>query len=749
MKLWFLTTEYPPFHGGGIATYMQGITQLWAEHGEELTIFLYDASQTNSEEPRLSQEMPNIRLQVVRDDTLDVMYRQALGLPARIAYVMAQAVLRYIERHGPPDVIECQDYQGVGYFLLQEKKALNPWLQAVPIIVVAHGPQFIIESTEQVARYRLPEFWTGEMERFCYRAADAVVVPGQHMADLVQREYPEIHTILIPHPVWPKTAVTERAIVEPESWVYVGRIQLTKGILPLIEAFRRLWTEGFTVPLDIVGEDMPYHAKGMTVQQYLVQRYGTYREAGLLRFHGKLPPDQVNHLLARAYGCVLPSQFESFSYVMAEALSLGIPTVTMRTGVAQDIIRDHDNGFVVADQDPQHWADTIEAVTQTPPELRRQVGERGRQALQHWTDPEQNWNQRRTFLRSLQNLVPGRDYPFIRLHPRPREQHAQAERRPLISVVIPFYNMGETIGETMETLMAALEPLASPEVIIVDDGSTDANSVAALTQVQADYPQVRIEHIVNQGLAHARNWGAERATGEFLAFLDADDQVDPRYYPWAMQLLQYYRNVSFVGCWVQYFGAIKQIWPTWNPEPPYILYHNTVNSSALVYRRADFMQYGQNSVALQYGMEDYESVIQMIGAGCGGIIIPRPLFYYRIRPDSMFRQMTPQTHLYSMQLITERHATLFQQFSHDLINMWNANGPQYFRDNPTWAHGALPDAPMDSPPQHVLWLRERLVQSPLGMFILRIRRFMPSLIRRPLRQAAKTVILRTLGQRPN
>ena len=145
------------------------------------------------------------------------------------------------------------------------------------------------------------------------------------------------------------------------------------------------------------------------------------------------------------------------------------------------------------------------------------------------------------------------------------------------------------------------------EVIIVNDGSTEKESLNKLEHLANR--GIKIIHQSNQGLAVARNYGAMEATGDFLAFLDADDMISTTYYSRAVEILQCKSNVSFVGCWVQYFGESKNQWPAFNPEPPYLLFHNMVNSSGLVYKRESFLKAGLNDTRFIYGMEDYDRIM--------------------------------------------------------------------------------------------------------------------------------------------
>lgn len=88
---------------------------------------------------------------------------------------------------------------------------------------------------------------------------------------------------------------------------------------------------------------------------------------------------------------------------------------------------------------------------------------------------------------------------------------------PKISVIIPNFNRAELIGETIKNMLQ--QTLSPHEVIVVDDGSTD-NSVKV---VRSFGDQVILVCQENSGPAVARNVGLERATGDFVQFIDSDD----------------------------------------------------------------------------------------------------------------------------------------------------------------------------------------------------------------------------------
>ncbi len=88
---------------------------------------------------------------------------------------------------------------------------------------------------------------------------------------------------------------------------------------------------------------------------------------------------------------------------------------------------------------------------------------------------------------------------------------------PSISVIIPMFNAERYIAATIQSVFD--QRISPAEIIIVDDGSTDGS--AAIVQTFA--PRVRYLHQANLGPAAARNLGVRQATGDLLAFLDADD----------------------------------------------------------------------------------------------------------------------------------------------------------------------------------------------------------------------------------
>ena len=93
----------------------------------------------------------------------------------------------------------------------------------------------------------------------------------------------------------------------------------------------------------------------------------------------------------------------------------------------------------------------------------------------------------------------------------------------VISVVVPVYNSAMYLDKCIQSILKQSYP--NWELILVDDGSSDSSPSICDDFVRQDN-RVRVVHIPNGGVSNARNVGIQRATGEYIAFVDSDDYVD-------------------------------------------------------------------------------------------------------------------------------------------------------------------------------------------------------------------------------
>jgi len=95
---------------------------------------------------------------------------------------------------------------------------------------------------------------------------------------------------------------------------------------------------------------------------------------------------------------------------------------------------------------------------------------------------------------------------------------------PLVSIVMPCYQNGQTLMRTVRSIQA--QTVTDWELIAIDDGSRD-DTLAVLRQMAQDEPRMRVVHQENGGVSAARNAGMDAAQGQWVFFVDADDHILP------------------------------------------------------------------------------------------------------------------------------------------------------------------------------------------------------------------------------
>ncbi|MFC7489219.1 MULTISPECIES: glycosyltransferase family 2 protein [unclassified Knoellia] len=113
--------------------------------------------------------------------------------------------------------------------------------------------------------------------------------------------------------------------------------------------------------------------------------------------------------------------------------------------------------------------------------------------------------------------------------------------RPLVSVVVPVYNVAAYLSQCVDSALA--QSYDHLEIVLVDDGSTDGSSNLCDAYAQAD-SRVRVIHQENSGLSAARNVGMDSCTGSLITFLDGDDWWAPSFVESLTEALDEYPSAA-------------------------------------------------------------------------------------------------------------------------------------------------------------------------------------------------------------
>jgi glycosyltransferase involved in cell wall biosynthesis len=337
------------------------------------------------------------------------------------------------------------------------------------------------------------------------------------------------------------------------------------------------------------------------------------------------------------------------------------------------------NGLIFSWDKEGDFEEKLQQLLNMSDEELKTMGDNAKARITELTNLEDNYQKRKTFYENvIKNHKHKTEFPFITSMPYKKAEKEYEGKKDLLSVVIPYYNLGETLPETIDSIRAT--EYKNYEIIIVNDGSTDEASVKMLDNYRDD-KDVTVVDIPNGGLANARNVGASHANGEYVAFLDADDKIDPTFYTKAINILKTYSNVSYVYSWVKYFESSEGVWPTFNTHIPYLLCANML-AAFVVIRKNDFLNFGLNRTKMIYGMEDYDSWISLAQAGRMGVSIPETLNLYRIRKDSMSRGFNENNRTFLYEKMIEGHEEIYAKYAKEAFMLLQTNGQSFYWSSP-------------------------------------------------------------------
>jgi glycosyltransferase involved in cell wall biosynthesis len=203
-----------------------------------------------------------------------------------------------------------------------------------------------------------------------------------------------------------------------------------------------------------------------------------------------------------------------------------------------------------------------------------------------------------------------------------------------VSVVIPAYDAQSTVGASISSVL--WQTYADAEVVVVDDGSSDATG-----DVAAAYPErVRVVRQDNAGVAAARNRGIGEARGELIAFCDADDVLLPRHLEALVSTFDRHGGIATSNCYWLFTNGIhpsrvryKGGFPRPERQRRAILEQNFVSTMSLFPKRlADDL--GGFSTELEVA-EDWDFWLRAIYSGVRVSLQPRPFALYRWSSESL------------------------------------------------------------------------------------------------------------------
>ena len=512
MHIALVTREYPPDTAwGGIGSFYHYFAVALAEAGHSVEVFCQS----------ISDECSMITEGVLVHHVLGWHDGTRPGVPEPMAgntdlgvfaFGLASAMLDAVQRRHsvlPFDIIEGHEHLGINALINNAKlpgaKTVTRYHAAYSSLVARELENWPVSAVIR------------SLERQSVHLADLRIAASQFISEVNAQDFaaPPADALifnLVDNP--PAEHLVAEMARRDDLILFVGRLVLDLKRPDLVmQAFAALADRFPSWRLELAGPDMDM-PQGETVWQHCLGLLPSTL-VGRVYYHGALPPAEVRALYRRGKILIVPSSFESFGMVAIEAMRTGcVPLVADRTALV-DLVGDKDLTFANGRLDG--LCEQLAALLGDSDLLRAKSRACHTRALTVFSTPALLGQNVAAYERVLATgQLTSRTRPAAPGHGAP----AREADDPLISIVVPSFNQGRFIGETIRSILEQDYP--NIEVIVIDGGSTDST-----VEVLRSFPQITWFSEPDLGQTHAINKGMLVARGAIRAYLNSDDVYRP------------------------------------------------------------------------------------------------------------------------------------------------------------------------------------------------------------------------------
>ncbi|HYE62091.1 MAG TPA: glycosyltransferase [Phycisphaerales bacterium] len=655
MRICLVTSELAPFHGWGVGTANGELTRALLAAGHEVHLLVNDLPGLRE---GAQEWYPDAVVHVL--DAGEVERQKHVPCLSTRRPMAVYERLKGLHAQHAFDYIGFNDFYADGYFAVSAKRTGAAFGGCV-LGVVLRSSIFLLREINGQPEFDLEVGAIGHMERGAIAGADLVVSLSRAMVTRLSGDE-ELGPVfadgraggpvvrVIPNAVSMEDG--ERALRPrrkgasagegvPEVLCF-GRLERRKGIETLVEAAQRLLTDGLQLRVRIVGVDTDT-APGRRSFVAFLKRMIEPRWRECFEFEDNQPHERLGALIARATVCCFPSLWENFPNVCLESMRLGAPVVGSDGGGMPEIIEDEVSGVIFRAGNAGSLGGALSRVL-TDREFRDRIGRGAPERVRALCDPARvaaAWADAIEAARSSRAVKAG-------------------DQRASVSVVIPCFNMGATLPETVESVRKQTVP--AQEIIVIDDGSTDSETVRVIAGLEREGVRVVRQH--NQGLSMARNAGCAAAASEWVLPLDADDMLAPTFIERCLAAVREDAGLSAVtscmACYTDASGGARDHVVDYVPlgfARDLLPARNVASSAIAMVRRSALEEVGGYDPEMT-ALEDWELWCRLCAAGRRLAVIPEKLIFNRIRRDSMLRSLGPSEHHTLRAVILEKHMGL-------------------------------------------------------------------------------------------
>lgn len=610
-----VTTEYAGFHNtGGIGTFVREQRETY---GYDKTLCLLGGSADALDQERLCAA----RL-VSPSMLLDVSDIQTLPIEDQFLKSVQQLLFYF------PDIetIQYGDYQGIGCRIAQGKQSgILP--RTLTVIVHCHGMTHYLENAHETW-FGLSHIAVAEKEKISVESADLATFPTTFLRVLyaeVGIVVPVEKTVLLRYPLHQPLAEL-RASTSIDTLIFFGKRSRMKGydlfLNTLTGAEVEQWKNAGITSICLIGPRVGGDSEGDAMLALLRQYYRVEEFCDLSR------PQAMDALHERAHRaiCVMPYLADNHPYALLDAaFSTALPLM-VRAGGVPEMFSAHFQEICLADPDVISIREQLHQLLAMPPDAFHAL--------------------RASFVSAMFQAQQGIN-ERVSAFPAPRQPKAPSPAKGDATIIVPVFNTPFNYIE--ELIFGINNQIVKPaEVIFVDDASEDGYvaGLLSLMEERLQVPHRVIRHLVNKGLAGARNTGLAATNTEFVINIDSDDvplndflrdivftlRSNPDHAAAVPYLSAFDDGTDFN---VQRFGGY-----VYRPLGDGVIasqLDNQLGHANAGFRTAVLREFGGWDESSKAMWEDWALYLRLTSAGRKIAIIPKVGCLYRVRLQSMLR----------------------------------------------------------------------------------------------------------------
>jgi glycosyltransferase involved in cell wall biosynthesis len=393
--------------------------------------------------------------------------------------------------------------------------------------------------------------------------------------------------------------------------LYPGRLVEQKDPLLMVDVATLLRDRGHAFQIHAVGEG---ELEGEVRRRIDERRLGE---------HVLIHPatNQLQPWYAASDVLLMTSVFEGVPYVVYEAMAMALPVVTPALAGNVELLGDVAGGLIEPRDDVEAYAAALGSLIESA-ERRNELGRRGRERVQErfsvmrMADEHVRLYDELLAKERSAHAAPTSP-PAERAAPPPlRFRNRSLFGSPLVSVIVPCFNQGRLLPECLDAIRA--QTYSPVETIVVDDASTERETIERFAGLERDEDLTVIRLSVNGGPSHARNVALERCRGRYVLPVDSDNVLLPDAIEKLIgQLRVAGEDVGFIYPNIQYFGNRDDYYEALGWDVYGLLHRNAYDVCSL-FDREIFDAGERFDETIRLGHEDWEFVLRLAARGMRG-----------------------------------------------------------------------------------------------------------------------------------